>query len=135
MYHWIKDLLPLTVASLHDLITDQLLLLHLTLRTQELLFRNQQELLIQVSMKATRSLVKLNPFLVQAVDNQAVILSFRPLSKVLLYIQGLWLLDMAHAIFNNSKRAPLNSLNDYIMNTHIYPTVKYTFVKIQLMSY
>ncbi len=41
MYHWIKDLLPLTVASLHDLITDQLLLLHLTLRTQELLFRNQ----------------------------------------------------------------------------------------------
>lgn len=111
MYHWIKDLLPLTVASLHDLITDQLLLLHLTLRTQELLIRNQQELLIQVSMKAARSLVKLNPFLVQAVDNQAVILPFRPLSKVLLYIsQGLWVLDMAHAIFNNSKRAPLNSL-------------------------
>ncbi|KTF94378.1 hypothetical protein cypCar_00001155 [Cyprinus carpio] len=65
----------------------KILLCHLTLRTQELLFRNQQELLIQVSMKRPRSLVKLNPFLVQAVNNQAVILPFRPLSKVLLYIR------------------------------------------------
>lgn len=111
MYHWIKDQLPLAVVSIHDLITDQLLLFYLTLRTQELLFRNQQELLIQVSKKAARSLVKLNPFLVQAMDSQAVILPSRPLYKVLLYnSQGLWELDMAHAVFNNSKRAPLNSL-------------------------
>lgn len=107
------------MASLHDLITDQILLCHLTLRTQELLFRNQQELLIQVSMKRPRSLVKLNPFLVQAVNNQAVILPFRPLSKVLLYIsQGLWELDMAHAIFNNSKRVHPDSLVT-VMNTHL----------------
>lgn len=65
----------MTLASLHDLITDQLLMFHLNLRTQELLFKSQlsKELLVQVSMKAACSLVKMNPFLVQAEDNQSMI--------------------------------------------------------------
>lgn len=127
---------------MHDLITDQLLLFHLILRTQELLFRNQlsKELLIQVSMKAACSLVKLNTFLVQAENNQSVIhpRCFRPLSKVLPYIsQGLWELDslclMQYLIAVNVHPSRVSS--SHCDDHNIYLKVKYTYVKIQLMCY